>query len=353
MLPVLDNLVFDRTAADVARRNEIAAKLRSGVATAEERAEYLAGMKGAYNYTDLNRVGAAVEYLTGLLYSLGYNVPENPGTDWKESDIQTPEQMKKYLGAIEALRNILIYEAPDPPADMIGLTFQEANDIEEILSILEIVIDKLMRVFVRSGVWWANSGGVFLYIPDQAYDWEVVPFPSLTGGLVYTGAPQSPDWGIDQEKYVITGNVGTDAGDYTATVKPAHGYKFPDESTGARDYSWNIQKAAGVISLPFTEYVITKKNWSSQVDTGYNGDGQITVQQDNQNVRVTAAGRFLNIMGAALGETRLTISASEGKNFLAAHAVSLLVKVEELIQVVPACGDRISGESTYYADIYR
>lgn len=70
----LDNLIFDRTALDVQRLHYTTARLVSGTATAEERAAWLTGMKGAYNYTDLNRVGAAVEYLTALLYSLGYNV---------------------------------------------------------------------------------------------------------------------------------------------------------------------------------------------------------------------------------------------------------------------------------------
>lgn len=70
----LDNLIFDRTELDVVQLQAVTARLVSGTATAEDRAAWLAGMKGAYNYTDLNRVGAAVEYLTALLYSLGYNV---------------------------------------------------------------------------------------------------------------------------------------------------------------------------------------------------------------------------------------------------------------------------------------
>ena len=67
----LDKLIFDRTAADVAQLKAVTAKLVDRTATAEEQAAFLAGMKGAYNDTDLNRVGAAVAYPTARWGSLG------------------------------------------------------------------------------------------------------------------------------------------------------------------------------------------------------------------------------------------------------------------------------------------
>ena len=63
-MSILDILVTDRTQADVERAAELAAKGLNGMAPAEL-AEYLAGMKGAYTATDLNRVSEAVEYVAG------------------------------------------------------------------------------------------------------------------------------------------------------------------------------------------------------------------------------------------------------------------------------------------------
>lgn len=159
----LDNLVFDRTELDVAEIQAVTAKLVAGTATAAERAAFLAGMKGAYNYTDLNRVGAAVEYLTALLYSLGYNVPTLPVTDWQEGDIPFSAQMAQYLSNIAALRNRLPYVAPDAPADMTGLTYQEANDIEEILYTLEDVLEAMQAAFLtrQANTLFMIAGGVF------------------------------------------------------------------------------------------------------------------------------------------------------------------------------------------------
>ena len=159
----LDNLIFDRTELDVAELQAVTAKLVAGTATAAERAAFLAGMKGAYNYTDLNRVGAAVEYLTALLYSLGYNVPTLPVTDWQEGDIPFSAQMEQYLANIAALRNRLPYVAPDDTADKTGLTYQEANDIEEILYALEDVLEAMQAAFLtrQANTLFMIAGGVF------------------------------------------------------------------------------------------------------------------------------------------------------------------------------------------------
>ena len=70
----LDNLIFDRTQSDVNRVQSLTQKMIAGTATEAEKAEWLGGMKGAYNAADLNRVCAAVDYLTGVLTGLGYSV---------------------------------------------------------------------------------------------------------------------------------------------------------------------------------------------------------------------------------------------------------------------------------------
>lgn len=69
-------LVTDRTQADVNRVKQIAEKIKNGTASESELAEFNgAAMKGAYNYTDLNRVTAAMEALKAKLEGYGYAVP--------------------------------------------------------------------------------------------------------------------------------------------------------------------------------------------------------------------------------------------------------------------------------------
>lgn len=145
----LDNLIFDRTQSDVSRVQSLTQKMIAGTATEAEKAEWLGGkMKGAYNASDLNRVGEAVEYLTDTLQSLGYSITTAPKTDWIEAGFPMQAQMETYLENIQTLRDRLPYVAPDAPNDMTGLTYQEANNIEEILYTLERVLLAMQENFL-------------------------------------------------------------------------------------------------------------------------------------------------------------------------------------------------------------
>ena len=159
----LDNLVFDRTQSDVDRVKRLTAALVAGTATAAERAEFVAGMKGAYNAEDLNRVGAAVEYLTGVLHGMGYTVPTVPVTDWTETSIQNAEQMAVYLANVHKLRDCLPYVAPDAQGSMGALTWQQANAIEEILYRLEIILQEIQAGYLirQAATPFMIAGGVF------------------------------------------------------------------------------------------------------------------------------------------------------------------------------------------------
>lgn len=70
----LDDLIFDRTQSDVSRVQSLTQKMIAGTATEAEKAEWLGGMKGAYNAADLNRVIAAMDYLNEYFLGLGYDV---------------------------------------------------------------------------------------------------------------------------------------------------------------------------------------------------------------------------------------------------------------------------------------
>lgn len=71
-MSIIDNLVTDRSQADV---DSLRALLARGAAnwTAEELSEFnLARSKGSYNYTDLNRVTEAMDYINEQLVGNGY-----------------------------------------------------------------------------------------------------------------------------------------------------------------------------------------------------------------------------------------------------------------------------------------
>lgn len=74
-MSALDELIYNRTQTDVTYAAELNRKLGRGEAlTAQEFADWNAGLKGAYNAADMNRVDAAVRELGGMLTVAGYPV---------------------------------------------------------------------------------------------------------------------------------------------------------------------------------------------------------------------------------------------------------------------------------------
>ena len=145
------NLITDRTQADV----DYAARLNAAgwdAMTEDQQAQWTLGLKGAYNASDLNRVGNAVIYVAGRLEDAGYYVPVDPKIDWLESDIPTESSMVRYLKDVETIRNTLTVRpnTPEVPEDMVGLTYEEANDIERILLIVDALITNMINAYFYS-----------------------------------------------------------------------------------------------------------------------------------------------------------------------------------------------------------
>jgi hypothetical protein len=161
-MSVIDTLITGRTQSDIQYRSELRERYINRTATPAEIAEWVAGLKGAYNASDLNRVESAVAYLVGrfndlpgeladYLNSLGvapdalFDVPySHPISltvklDWAVADIPLNTQMERYISNINAIRSIITIpaEAPATPPDVQGLTVTEANDIEAILKAVD------------------------------------------------------------------------------------------------------------------------------------------------------------------------------------------------------------------------
>lgn len=159
-MSIIDTLITDRTAADTAALEALFAKAKAGSLTEEEKA-ILAdpANKGAYNYTDLNRVGAAVEYVAGRFQALGYNFFVSVKKGWSESDTPTASQMEVYRQNIATLRRqiAVMQSTPKTPETMRFLDYIKANDIERILLDLDTLLDKLTKSWYFSGELYAGE----------------------------------------------------------------------------------------------------------------------------------------------------------------------------------------------------
>lgn len=149
------NLITDRTQADVDRVKYLNGLWVGGewTGTDEELSAWESGLKGAYNATDLNRVGAAVDYLAGRFAAFGYDADVSPKRDWTTGDIPCSADMVKYLAEVERLRSrfSVMSTTPETPEDMEQLTYTEANNIEQILVDLDFLLTNITQAWFYSG----------------------------------------------------------------------------------------------------------------------------------------------------------------------------------------------------------
>lgn len=155
-------LITDRTADDVRRFFYLRDKGFENM-TAEERTEWLAGtMKGAYNSKDLNRVGMALEHLFVRLKDAGYITPSTvfaSKINWTIASVPTTEDLTSYLRYVGIIREALAQfeTTPPTPADTGALNYTEANNIEQILIDVEILINNMLATRCFCGEVYAGE----------------------------------------------------------------------------------------------------------------------------------------------------------------------------------------------------
>lgn len=148
-MSIIDTLITDRSASDVARWRVLKDKGLLGMSSAEL-TEWFGGMKGAYKDTDLNRVGQAIACVGGLLRGYGYSVTLTEKMDWAASGAYTAADLSAYLQDVETLRGILLVATELPP-NMNGLTAAGANSIERVLVECDDALDRMAKSWFYSG----------------------------------------------------------------------------------------------------------------------------------------------------------------------------------------------------------
>lgn len=187
-MSVLDTLITDRTQADVDLARSMCIKGQN--MTADELTAFLLPLKGMYNYTDWNRVESAVDYVAdelvqadtdlrayatsmGVEWDSVFEVPYDPDdysnltikTDWAESDIPLASQMQRYIDNVQ----LILSAIPEAsvfwiPNTMDGLTYEYANNIEQVLIDVHTALGVVIAVregYIRSALAVNYSGEIY------------------------------------------------------------------------------------------------------------------------------------------------------------------------------------------------
>lgn len=129
----MNDLVFDRTMADVTNKT----------------------WKGYYNASDLNRVESWCRYLADELNNVGYNINITTKTNWTHLDMRTASDMERIRTNIKKIMTgyhyiTTIYSNAE------NFDYKKANNWEKILNEIFNLLWGMTDWYVYSGV--SNSG---------------------------------------------------------------------------------------------------------------------------------------------------------------------------------------------------
>ena len=152
-------LITDRSPADVERYKELKEKNFDDM-TADEQIEWMSNLRGAYNFTDMNRVEAAIEHIIGRLSKYYYFSDIDVREEWNMQSVPRAEDVARYLRKVRVVRNAFatLKSTPDVPPTV--STYQHANAIEQILVDVDTLITNMARnlcyvndVYIGEGVY--------------------------------------------------------------------------------------------------------------------------------------------------------------------------------------------------------
>lgn len=128
-------LITDRSQYHVDLLKRLSQKSWDDMTAYEQKVWYGEAAKGAYNYTDLNRVETAVAELAELM-----ELTLTTKTDWVLWDIPVESDMERYLNNVATIRSYckvlgIVSNLPTLPRNMNALTLEGANNIEKVLEI--------------------------------------------------------------------------------------------------------------------------------------------------------------------------------------------------------------------------
>ena len=170
-MSVIQDLIFDRNQNDVNRVEELTHKiLADGInsLTPAEVSEYMGGMKGSYNTTDLNRVAEAEKYIADRFHEYGYLTPGYADITrrWNPLGIPKVSDLTPYLSNLTVLKTTIPVVDGNVPPDFQKMTYEEANDIEKLLFDLDAMLTSMSKVFVRCNQANVSCGSVW-YFPEE------------------------------------------------------------------------------------------------------------------------------------------------------------------------------------------
>lgn len=118
---------------------------------------YNATEKAYYNATDLNRVETGVEYIAKLLTDNGYFTTVTVKKDWIKNEFPTTTDMNRYISNIQKCVDSFTSAGYEIPTTIDCINYLSANNIENTLESIEILVNYMIEVMRYSGTFYIGN----------------------------------------------------------------------------------------------------------------------------------------------------------------------------------------------------
>ena len=138
--------IYDRTQSDVDRVRELNAKYIAGTISDDEKAEWAAGLKGALNVSDLNRIEGNMATVAGKVAA------SIKTKSWSYGDIPRVSDYLRIRGNLQVIKDawMALSDSPAVPDQPLN-TFQKWNDIEKLLHDVNYTYDRTVSSYDYCG----------------------------------------------------------------------------------------------------------------------------------------------------------------------------------------------------------
>ena len=184
-------MITDRSASDVLLAKNLIKKGFQNM-TEDEKSYFLEGLKGAYNYSDVNRIETAIKYFVdtmlqiyeqniqlakelGVSWASIYDVPYNPEdyknivhkNDWNTNDVFSEADRTDFLNKIVHVLSAIIDIPADTkfPTSFDGFDYKKANIIEKSMEDFNVALTDLKsnkeNLIIGASKAWYYSGDLY------------------------------------------------------------------------------------------------------------------------------------------------------------------------------------------------
>lgn len=325
---MMTNLIYDRTLEDVAEVRRLLAKLDPETGdglTAAEQAKWDAGLKGAYNFTDLNRVEAAVKTLAAALTAAGYPVEVTPVLKGS-SRVPTGYTEVEWIQSSGTQYIDTGIPAKDITDSFIDFRFVSVGTAE--LEVMASYVDGNNRLQCGWG------GSAFITGKGATYSQTVDSTARTTATCVPVGSPAStvylfaqnesnaPKWQCNAEIYSC--NISTAVG----KVRDFIPCKNPSGAVGLYDLvGGEFYTTPTAVTLPagYTQIEYLQSSGTQHIDTGFKPNNNSKIVTTLQYVSSSSGNKFC--LGARtsnnVGRFSLGYSFGSGGGWFFGHGASV------------------------------